>query len=84
MVPHFSGKIQLGITQIDPSEIGSDLPAFPFERMALDTPFADKETGSLGRVLRENLGEGMGANEEKGDRYCQIQDFLLTHHGSPQ
>ena len=43
---------------IDPSEIGSDLPAFPFERMAFNTPFADKETGSFGRVLREKLTKG--------------------------
>jgi hypothetical protein len=58
MVPHFSGKVQLGITEIDPSEIGSDLSAFSFERMTLDTPFADKQASSFGWVLREKLTKG--------------------------
>jgi hypothetical protein len=65
MVPHFSGKIQLGITEIDPSEIGSDLPAFPFERMAFNTPFADKETGSLGRILGKKLTKGKRTHDRE-------------------
>jgi hypothetical protein len=68
MVPHFSGKIQLGIAEVDPSEIGSDLPAFPFEPVALDTPFADKKACSFGRVLREKLTKGKRTHDrEKED-----------------
>ena len=57
MVPEFGCHIQLGVSEVHPAKIRSDLPSFSLEGMTSHTPFTHKEAASLGWILREEAGQ---------------------------